>query len=110
MTISKETEEKIQQLQLFEQNLQNFIMQKQTMQMQIVELESALDELKKTETAYRIVGNIMVKANKEELVKDLESKKEVSALRVKTIEKQEAMIRERAAKIQTEVLGEIKEE
>ncbi len=110
MTISKETEEKIQQLQLFEQNLQNFIMQKQTMQMQVVELESALDELKKTDTAYRIVGNIMVKANKEELIKDLESKKEVSALRIKTIEKQETLIRERAAKIQKEVLGEIKEE
>ncbi|MBI2133539.1 prefoldin subunit beta [Candidatus Woesearchaeota archaeon] len=110
MTIPKDVEEKIQQLQLLEQNLQNFIIQKQTLQMQLVELENAITELEKTETAFKIIGNIMVKVSKDELKKDLESRKEVSALRANTIEKQEILIRERASKLQKEVLGEMKEQ
>ncbi len=110
MAITKETEEKLQQLQIYEQNLQGFMIQKQTMQMQLVELENALAEIDKSETAYRIIGNIMVCARKDELKKDLEAKKETSGLRIKTIEKQEALIRERAEKLQNEVLGNIKEE
>ncbi len=109
MSISKETEEKIQQLQLMEQNLQNFMMQKQTLQMQMIEAQSALEELAKSNEAYKILGNIMVKTDKETLTKDLESKKETSELRIKTIEKQEAMIRDRASKIQKEVLEQVKE-
>lgn len=110
MAIPKEAEEKLQQLQLFEQNLQNFMMQKQALQMQLVEAESALEELKDASTAYRIIGNIMVKAEKEELTIELASKKETTELRIKAIEKQEAMLRERATKLQQEVLGALKDE
>ncbi len=109
MAISKETEEKIQQLQIFEQSMQNFMMQKQALQMQLMETESAMDELKKAGTAYKIIGNIMVSSDKDELMKSLEGRKESSELRIRTLEKQEKLIRERASKIQAEVLGEIKE-
>ena len=51
----------------------------------------------------------MVSSNKEDLKKDLESKKEAADLRVKTIEKQENSIREKAKKIQEEVSENIKE-
>lgn len=107
--ISKETEQQISQLQLFEQSLQNILMQKQQFQSQSMEIESALKELEKTEKAYKIVGNIMVSSKKEDLKKDLESKKEIVDLRVKTIEKQENSIREKAKKIQEEVSKNIKE-
>lgn len=110
MSLSKETEEKLQQLQLFEQNLQTFIMQKQTLQMGLAEVESAIGELEKTKKAFRIIGNIMVDADKEELKQELTSRKETSELRIKTIEKQEKMIRERAQKLQNEVLGDIKKD
>ncbi|MBI3033779.1 prefoldin subunit beta [Candidatus Woesearchaeota archaeon] len=110
MAVSKDTEEKIQQLQIFEQNLQNLMLQKQAMQMQLVESESALGELEKTGTAYRIIGSIMVSSDKDELKSLLGGKKETTELRIKTIEKQEKLIRERATKLQKEVLGEIKEE
>ncbi len=110
MAMSKETEEKLQQLQMFEQNLQNFIVQKQTLQMQLAEIENALGELEKSTTSYRIIGNIMVMSPKEEITKDITQKKEMAELRIKTIEKQEQMIRERAQKLQNEVLGEMKEE
>ncbi len=105
MNISKETEQKIQQLQLIEQSMQQFLMQKQSFQTQLMEIESALKELGSSETAYKIVGNIMVSSKKGELEKDLKSKKETVELRIKMLEKQE----ERADKIQKEVLKEIKE-
>ena len=106
--ISKETEQKISQLQLIEQNLQNFLMQKQQLQMQLTEIESALKELKKVNTAYKIIGNIMIKSDSEELEKELEQKKDIVSLKLKNLEKQEDRINEKAKKLQEEVLSEVK--
>ena len=110
MDVSQETEQKISQLQMFEQSLQGFLGQKQQFQMQLVEVESALGELENTEKAYKIVGNIMVEADKKELQADLNSKKEVLELRLKTMEKQETQVREKASKLQSEILKKIKKE
>ena len=95
MKLSKEAQEKVQELQLLEQNLQNFLSQKQTFQGQLMETESALEELEKSTTAYQIIGNIMVASNKSELTKKLAEKKETLELRIKTIEKQEEKIKRR---------------
>ncbi len=110
MEVSKETEQKISQLQMFEQSLQSFLGQKQQFQVQLVEVESALNELENTDKAYKIVGNIMVEADKNELKADLQSKKEMLELRIKTMEKQELQVRERASKLQSEILKKIKKE
>ena len=110
MDISKETEQKIGQLQMFEQSLQSFLGQKQQFQVQLVEVESALAELENTDKAYRIIGNIMVESDKNELKNDLQSKKEMLELRIKTMEKQETQVREKASKLQAEILKKIKKE
>jgi prefoldin beta subunit len=107
---SDETEEKIQQLQLLEQNLQNLLVQKQTLQLQMMEMESALNELKNVKSAYKIIGNIMVSSEKEALEKELTNKKETTELRIKSVEKQERSAREKASKLQEEVLGKLKKE
>ena len=110
MDVSKETEQKIGQLQMFEQSLQNFLGQKQQFQVQLVEVESALSELGNTDKAYKIVGNIMVETDKNELKSDLLSKKEMLELRIKTMEKQESQVREKASNLQSEILKKIKKE
>ena len=107
--MNDKTQEKIGKMQLLEQNIQNFMMQKQQFQMQLVEIESALEELDKSDTSYKIIGNIMVLSNKDELKKDLDSKKEMVELRIKTIEKQEKGIKEKAQELQKEVLNDMKE-
>ncbi|HLC96880.1 MAG TPA: prefoldin subunit beta [Candidatus Nanoarchaeia archaeon] len=104
MDVSKETEQKINQLQMFEQGLQNLLVQRQQFQSQLVEVESALSELKDSKESYKIIGNIMVAADKNGLQKELESKKETTQLRIKTLEKQEKSIKEKAEKLQQEVL------
>ena len=44
---------------------------------------------------------------KEDLTKDLESKKEIINLRIKTLEKQENQLKEKASELQIEVLSQI---
>ena len=105
--ISKESEKKLSQLQMLEQSMQSLLMQKQQFQMQQVELESALKELERVEEAYKIVGNIMVLSKKSELKEELNSKKEVIDLRIKNLEKQENQLREKASKLQSEILKEM---
>ncbi|MFC1685977.1 prefoldin subunit beta [Nanoarchaeota archaeon] len=107
--IGKELAAKIQELQLIEQNLQNMIMQKQTLQFELSETSEALEELNNAKgEVYKVVGQIMIKSEKDDLKKDLESKKEVSDLRVKNLEKQENSIKERLTKLRDEVMGELK--
>ena len=105
--VSKDSEKKLGQLQMLEQSMQNFLMQKQQFQLQQVEIESALKELEKVNEAYKIVGNIMVLSKKDDLIEDLKSKKEVVGLRIKNMEKQESQLREKASKLQNEVLKEM---
>ena len=106
--VSKTTQAKISQLQMFEQSINNLLMQKQQFQQQLIEIDSALEELKTTENAYKIIANIMVKSDKAKLEKDLKQKKEMMEIRIKTLEKQEKTIKEKAAEMQAEVMKELK--
>ncbi|MBN1502221.1 prefoldin subunit beta [Candidatus Woesearchaeota archaeon] len=106
--VDQETKNKIEQLQFLEQNINTLLAQKQQFQSQLLEVESALNELETTTEAYKIVGNIMVLSKKPDLKKDLDSKKEILNLRIKNIEKQETKIREKATNIQQEVMAKLK--
>ncbi len=104
---NKDTEQTIAHLQLIEQSVQNLQSQKQQFQMQIVEIESALKEIEPAKEAYKIVGNIMVLSDKSELKKDLESKKSILDLRIKSIDKQENQLREKSQKIRSKVMEDM---
>lgn len=109
MNMNKETEEKIGQLQLIEQNLRGLVVQKQTFQSQLLEIENALEELKNAKgTTYKIVGTIMIASEKDSLNKDLGSKKEMLELRIKNLEGQEKKLREKTEGIQQEVMKKLK--
>lgn len=110
MSMSKETEQKIQQLQMMEQNLNNFLSQKQQFQAQLIEADSALSELKKTKKSYKIIGNIMVAADQGDLEKEVLQKKEMLELRIKSIEKQENKIKEKTSELQKDVLKRMEDE
>jgi prefoldin beta subunit len=109
MKINKETEEKIQELQILEQNFQNISLQRQAFQMELNETESALLELSKSDDeVYKIVGQIMFKANKKETEKELEEKKHIISLRLKSLDKQEATSREKIDVLRETIEKEIK--
>lgn len=103
------TETEINQLQLLQQNLQNILLQKQQLQRQSAEIQSALKELENAPAAYRILGNVMVSADKELLSKELKEKTEVTGLRMKNFEKQEETIKKKAEELQKKILEELKD-
>lgn len=107
MKVSKEAQEKIAELQLLEQSMQSFLIQRQNFQAHLAEIESALKEIEKSKDAYKIIGNTMIKAEKKDLKKDLTQKKEMFDLRIKSIEKQEEKLKEKASKLQEEVMKQM---
>jgi len=105
--MDKETESKISQLQLLEQGLSNYNLQKQQLQGKFLELDSALTEIEKTDTAYKIIGNIMVKMDKTTLKEELEISKKNTIIRINAVEKQETVMREKAKKLQEDVMKKL---
>lgn len=107
--IDQETQEKIQQLQIFEQSLQNLLLQKQAFQIELSETENALKEIEKTkDDVYKLIGQVMIKASKQEIEKEFKQKKDILNLRVKSIDKQETQIRGELEKLREEVIKKIK--
>ena len=98
--------EQVSRLQQLQQNLQAIMMQKQQLEIENVETDRALEELKKTgaeDAVYKAAGSVMVKAKKDDVIKELEEKKELSATRVKVLEKQEARVKENLKEVETKI-------
>ncbi len=109
--MDKEIQKKVQELQVFEQHLQSFLAQKQMIQMESSETINALEELKKTkDEVYKIISGIMIKADKDSLLKELEEKKKLSELKINSIEKQEALIEKKASVLRSEINSVMNEE
>lgn len=109
MKIDKDMQEKLQLLQVAEQNLQNMLMQKQAFQFELNEAESAIQEAEKSENGiYKIVGQIMVKSTKTDIVKELGEKKQILSLRLKAIENQEKFLNEKLEKSREEIEEKLK--
>jgi prefoldin beta subunit len=106
----EEAQKKVANLQMMEQRLQNFLMQKQNFQGQFLELENALHESEKSEEVYKIVGQIIVKSDKNNLVKELKEKRDLIDKKVKEIEKQEEKLREDILPLQEEVMKSLKDD
>lgn len=106
--MDKALQEKIAKLQTMEQSLQQYGMKRQQFVQKMLEIDAALNEIEKAPEMYKIVGNIMVKTDKDSLKKDLDHKKEMADLRVKTLEKQESKIQTVVEDLKKEVMGELK--
>lgn len=93
------------QFQTYQQQLQSVLIQKETMQMQLLEMNKALEELDSTknEKAYKITGQIMVIKSVEELKKELGETKEAVEVRIKSLEKTEEKITEKLKGLEMEL-------
>ena len=73
------------------------------------QLLSINKDLEKTNEAYELVGNILLKKPAAEIKKSLEDKNEIVEIRLKSLEKQEKDIKEKAEQLQKEGLEQLKE-
>jgi len=107
--VNKDLANKIQELQIIEQSLQNVLIQKQNLQFEQNEYTEALESLEDAKgDVYKVVGQIMIKSNKEDLKKELEEKNEVADLKIKNFERQEKIVKDKLTKLRDEVMGELK--
>ena len=103
-SVNAETGKKIQELQVFEQQLQQGALQKQTVQVELNEVINALTEISKTkDEVYRLIGGIMVRADQELLAKELTEKKRILEIRIQALEKQETLIEDKIKKLREEI-------
>lgn len=97
----------IEELQLLQQNREHLLQQKQQIQNQMLELDSALQQLASTPQAYKIVGKIMIAASSSSLQKELQDKKEVAELRLQNIISQEEKLQSSIEAKQLDVIKEM---
>ena len=99
--------EQLSRLQQLQQNLQAIMMQKQQVELEIVEIERALEELKKMEgdsnSVYKGAGPLLIKTKKEDVLKELEEKKELSNTRVTVLGKQEARVKDNLKEVENKI-------
>lgn len=96
--------QKIQELQVFEHNLQQLLLEKQTIQVDLNEVSQALEEVKKSSgEIYKVLSGVMLLADKKAVQSDLEERKKVLELRVKSLEKQESLVGEKAQTLRSEL-------
>ena len=95
--LSAEAQQILINLQTFQQQMQTVLIQKETLNMQNMEIDKALEELNKTEhnDVYKAVGPILIKSTKKELTKELNERKETIELRLKSLQKQENRLKEK---------------
>ena len=109
MNLDKETQEKIQELQSYEQTLHSLLIQKQAFQIELTETENAFLEIGNSkDDIFKLIGNIMVKAEKKKVEEELKRKKELLSLRLKSIESQESSLINKAEELKKEVMKKIK--
>lgn len=82
--------EKIREMQALEQTIQNLSLQKQAFEMELSETRSALSEVEKSEgETFKMIGQLMIRAEKEKTVRELSEKERILGMRIKAMEKQE---------------------
>lgn len=101
-----EMEQKINDLSLMEQNIQQITNQKKNFQNQLVEIQSAKGELN-SEEAYKIIGNFMFKKNSKDIKEELSEQEELLKARIKSFEIQEQEIEKKFKKMQEDLLKEL---
>jgi prefoldin beta subunit len=98
--------EQLSRLQQLQQNLQAIMMQKQQVEIEIVETDRALEELKRIGTediVYKSAGPLLIKSKKEDLLKELGEKKELSNTRVMVLTKQETRVKDNLKEVENKI-------
>lgn len=105
---AQQLREMLAQFQVAQQQLQAVVLQRESSQMRIEEINKAQDELSKVKDkdkseVYKVSGTILVKTNADAAKKDLADEKDNLEVRVKALEKQEAALKTRINDLQAKL-------
>ncbi len=105
-----QVQERLQRLQNLQNTLQQLLVQKQRIEMEQMESDKALETLKtvtQESKVYKSVGAVLVEKPRDDVVKELEERKEFLDMRLKVIVKQEEKTRDKMTGIQETLQKEL---
>ncbi len=104
-------QEQLNRYQQAQENLEAVLSQKQQVNAELSDINRAIEELNKSapdNLVYKIAGSIMIKSSKEELLKELEEKRELSNTRSMVLSKQEEKLRASLQELQIKINESLK--
>ncbi len=99
-------QERLLRLQQLQQTLQTVLTQKQQLELQLLEIDQALNELEKTSSntvIYKSVGSLLIKSEKDKVIDELKERKELANVRISVLSKQEERLRSQVKELQTKL-------
>ncbi|BAK54283.1 prefoldin subunit beta [Sulfurisphaera tokodaii] len=104
--IPPELQTQLVKLQQLQDQLNRLLTEKNVIDSELREVNKILQELSQLPagtTVYKIVGNLLVKTDKETVQKELDDRKEILELRSRTYQKQENLLRTQLEDLQKKV-------
>lgn len=105
-TIPPELQQYVVKLQQLRNKLSQIVAEKSVVQAQLRETERALEILRNTSPdrpVYRAAGHLLVRVSREDAEKDLNDRKDLLELRLKSLERQEASLNTEIRNIETKI-------
>jgi len=105
-----QVQERLQRLQNLQNTLQQLLVQKQRVEIEIMESDKALKTLKETTSeskVYKSVGAVLVEKPRDDVITELEDRREFLDMRMKVIVKQEDKTREKMTGLQETLQKEL---
>ena len=112
--LSQYIQNQLKQAQQLETQIEQVATQKYQLDLRIKEIDKTLKELQSIGTdtpVYKSVGNILYRVeDKQKLVDDLSEQKELSEIRIKTLEKQQKAMEDKYKELETLIQQRYQEE
>src|SRR5678816_3387687 len=98
--------EQLSRLLQLQQNLQDIMMQKKQLEAESVEKKKTTEKIKKSgedEEIYKSVGPLLIKTKKDDTLKELDEKKDLSNTRLVVLGKQETRVKENLKEVENKI-------
>src|SRR5919202_2625814 len=98
--------EQVSRLHQIQQNLQAIMMKKQQIEQETSETDRVIEEIKKIDedTVSKRYNTLLVKAKREDILKELKEKKYVLNIRMEVIEKQEKRVSDNLKEVENKII------
>lgn len=110
-TLPPQLQEQIMRLQQLQRTLQVVVTQKTQLELELTEINAALNELekmKKGAVIYKSVGSLLLKTDKKSISTELKERKDLVNTRITILTKQEERSRKKVEELQKKIQAKLK--
>jgi len=106
-----QVQERLLRFQQLQQTLQSVLTQKQQLELELTEVDQALDELKnlgEDAVIYKSIGSLLVKVGKAKITEDLKERRELLNMRISVLGRQEERLRSQLKDLQEKLQRDLR--